>query len=197
MINLRSLRFVLPVLVTLFSCSTADTGSAMFYPIDSLLNVQAERLAEQSATLKKTAAMGGDVSSASYVPAGTGEWKKELEIFYHINVVNKPVNKSAYAISETAAEENGLRVTTFAAKEELPVRELRVYFRDNKLIPVRIEAELYEDNSMYEGTQQLRMLFREVDGRTVLKEYSIDGGQEMFLADSVKFSITGEITTTR
>lgn len=184
-------------MLTLCSCSSADTSAAMFYPIDSVLNLQAEFLAAQRATLKKTAAMGEDISSASYAPASFEEWKKELEIFYHINVVNKPVNRTAYSVSETMPAESDLRVKTLTAKEELPVRELRIYFRENMLAPERIEAELYEDNSMYEGTQQLKMLFEKINGRTVLKNYSIDGGQEMFLADSVQFRITGEIITTR
>jgi hypothetical protein len=179
-------------------CAPAGNKETLFYPVDSLLNVQTRFLSENDAVLNKSAAMGGEVSSAEYVPAGEDAWKKELEIFYHINTLNKPVNKSLYVVSDELENSSGLMVKTFTAKEDLPVQLLRVYFKTSADMPAKIEARLREENSMYEGTQQLEMRFEEIDNKSVLlKNYSVTGGQEMFLADSVQYRITGDITIKR
>jgi hypothetical protein len=179
-------------------CAPAGNKENLFYPVDSLLNVQTRFLSENDAVLNKSAAMGGEVSSAEYVPAGEDAWKKELEIFYHINTLNKPVNKSLYVVSDELENSSGLMVKTFTAKVDLPVQLLRVYFKTSADMPAKIEARLREENSMYEGTQQLEMRFEEIDNKSVLlKNYSVTGGQEMFLADSVQYRITGDITIKR
>lgn len=198
MMTARALCVLVSVLgLFLSSCDTAETKGELFYPVDSLLNSQAELLTKTKALLNKSASMGNDLSSASYVPGSVEEWKKELEIFYHINTINKPVNKTEYAVAEAPATGENLQVKTFTSKGTLPVREFRVYFKKSVRSPVRIEADLREDNSMYEGTQQLVMMFDDLDQRSILKAYSIKGGQETFLADSVNFSIRGDITITR
>jgi hypothetical protein len=38
------------------------------------------------------------------------------------------------------------------------------------------------------------MEFQEIEGQTVLVSYSIEGGQKMFLGDSVQFSVKGTVT---
>lgn len=196
-ITRKSCVLVWVIALCLSACETSETSGNLFYPVDSLLNSQADLLTDTKAQLKKTATMGDDLSSASYVPGGVEQWKKELEIFYYINTINKPVNKTEYNVTDASAEGESLRVRTFSSKGSLPVREFRVYFKTNARNPVRIEAELREDNSMYEGTQRLVMTFDEHEDGSILKNYSITGGQETFLADSVKFNIRGDITITR
>lgn len=194
--NVRSF-FIFSLWFVFLSCAPAGNKEVLFYPVDSLLNVQTRFLSESGAVLNKTAAMGNEVSSAEYVPPGEDAWKKELEIFYHINTLNKPVNKSSYVVSDEVENSTSLKVKTFTAKEDLPVQLLRVYFKTDPDRPARIEARLREENSMYEGTQQLEMQFEEVDDKPVLKKYSVTGGQEMFLADSVQYRITGDIMIKR
>jgi hypothetical protein len=192
-----STTFIFSLCFVFLSCAPSGNKEVLFYPVDSLLNVQTRFLSQSGAVLNKTAAMGDDVSSAEYVPPGEEAWKKELEIFYHINTLNKPVNKSSYVVSDELESDSNLMVKTFTAKEDLPVQLLRLYFKTSPEIPARIVARLREENSMYEGTQQLEMQFEEVDNKPVLKSYSVTGGQEMFLADSVQYRITGDITIKR
>jgi len=176
------------------SCGSDETAVALFYPVDSLLDNQVRELARLQATLSKTASMGQEESAAEYVPADTTGWQKELEVFYQINSINKPVNKSSYSVENGRDESSGIHMRTFSSSEEVPVRMLKVYYRDTPLLPERIEAKVTEVNSMFKGTRNLRLDFAQENNHIILTGYTIDGGQKMFLADSVQYNIKGSVT---
>jgi hypothetical protein len=179
--------------IVFLGCDSDARQETLFYPVDSLLNEQVRELNRRHAILNKVVVMAGKSSSAEYVPADSTAWKKEFEIFYHINNVNKPVNKTSYEVG-ISKEGSGLNVLTIVAKEELPIEFVKVYYEKHPREIVRLEARVQENNSMYEGTRDLKMQFHKLNGKTVTSDFQITGGQEMFLADSVQYSISGTIS---
>jgi hypothetical protein len=179
------------------SCGSDETTVALFYPVDSLLDNQVRQLTRSRATLSKIARMGQEESAVEYIPADTTGWQRELEVFYQISAINKPVNKSSYSIENRRDDSSGLQLKTFYSSEEVPVRMLKVYFRDTPLLPDRIEASVTEVNSMFKGTRNLQLKFAQENDNIVLTGYTIDGGQKMFLADSVRYNIKGSVTISR
>jgi hypothetical protein len=183
------------LLPVLFSCESRPVQEVLFYPVDSLLDNQVRQLVASHATLKKSAMMGNDASVAEYEPVDTVAWKKELEIFYHISAINKPVNKSSYSVREEKMP--GLICKSFTSKDDVPVQFLKVYYQESPEVPAKLEARVHESNSMFEGTRDLRMTFDRVGNNITLSEYVIEGGQQMFMADSVQYKITGSISISR
>ncbi len=187
------LTFIVGSFALLFSCAENAKQQTLLYPIDSLLNQQALLLSEGNALLRKAAFLDGSESISEYKPGSVDDWKKELEVFYNLGTINKPVNSNSYDVERHTDGDAG-HVIKFKAKEELLIEEMIISYRDKPLFPASIEARVKEENSMYQGTQQLKMEFEAVDGKSVMRHYSITGGQEMFLSDSVQYRIDAEIT---
>lgn len=191
---------VFALLLALFTgCESGKKMESLFFPVDSLLDGQVKALTRRKASLTKNVSMKGQTSTISYAPEDTTGWQKELEIFFHLNAVNKPVNKGLYVVSDSLDVGSNLKARSVHASEEaigekqVTIRYLKIYYDKTLTRPSRITAEVSEDNAMFEGTRKLEMRFDELDGENILSGYSIRGGQEMFLADSVQFDITGEI----
>jgi hypothetical protein len=71
---------------------------------------------------------------------------------------------------------------------------LKVFYLDSPSKIKRIEALYREETSLLKGSRLVIMEFQEIEGQTVLVSYSIEGGQKMFLGDSVQFSVKGTVT---
>jgi len=181
--------------VTLFfSCSNKEKYGSSLYSIDSLLTAQVKYLSENKAALTKETRLGDKHDKISFTPKDTLAWKKELEMFAALDVINKPVNKDLYQIESLADDKSNLRVKAFTAKTELPVKYLRIYYQQAPDKIRKIEAQFNESNSLYESSRSLTMEFHQVDNKTVLTSYAIAGGQKMFLADSVQYKISGALS---
>jgi hypothetical protein len=175
-------------------CQGKKTTGALFYPVDSVLQNQIHHLAQGHASLRKVAIIGNEETSIVYTPGDTSAWKKELEIFDHINVINKPVNRGEYAMLEEKELSTGFRVKTFTTTENLPVRFLKVYYDRSPAVLRKLEAQVKDENLMYGGTRYLKMEFQGTGNESFLSGYSVKGGQKMFLGDSVEYNITGSIS---
>jgi hypothetical protein len=186
---------VTALLPVLFSCESRPVQDVLFYPVDSLLDGQVKLLVASHAALKKNAVMGNETSVVEYEPADTIAWKKELEIFYHISAINKPVNKSSYVVREEKM--SGVICKSFISNEEVPVQFLKVYYRESPGSPEKLEARVHENNSMFEGTRDLRMTFDNHNNTITMNEFLVEGGQQMFMADSVQYKITGTISISK
>lgn len=182
------------LMVILCGCSSDHTTAALFYPVDSLLNMQAETLAAARASITKTASLGEKTSTESYSPADSAAWRKELDIFGQISSINKPVNHNSYSVSTGKDSRSNLLVTTYHSTEEVPVEYLKVYYYNKPSALKKIEAKVREENSMYEGSRILRIQFSERDGKPFISGYTVTGGQKMFIGDSVSYTIVTEIS---
>ena len=178
----------------LTACQEKTSTSDLYYPIDSLLRAQILTLANHKARLIKTADLEGEESKIDFVPDSL-EWVKEFEVFNSLSVINKPVYKGLYSVSEKT--ENGFFRREFTTDEpDLPVQALSlIYFSPNNL--KRLEARYRESNSMYKGTRHLVMEFEDQKGKQFLTHYSISGEQKMFLSDSVSYFVDARVSYTK
>ncbi len=180
-------------LILTLSCTPGKRTDAKLYSMDSLVSKQARYLIHHHATLNKITQLGPQNEKVSLKPNDTVAWKKELEIFQVLDVINKPVNKDLYKIEQYADSRSNLRVRSFTTSEKLAVKFVKIYFQR---IPQRIrkvEASYQESNALYHSVRLLSMEFEQLRDTAVLTSYSITGGQRMFLDDSVRYYIKGTV----
>jgi hypothetical protein len=126
-------------------------------------------------------------------PKDSLKWAEELSIFFELDVVNKPIHKGIYKVEEYADNKSNLSVKSFSTTEDLPVKFLRIYYQTSLSELRKIEAQYNEANSLYSSKRFLTMQFETVYNKTILTSYSIDGGQKMFLDDSVRYTIDANV----
>lgn len=191
--SLTTVVFSIVAILALLSCEE-EKQPATFYPLDSLLSAQANYLTRIDAGLFKEALLSGKTDTVSYVPGDTTAWLNELGIFQKLDIINKPVNKGSYLVNDGLFDpQSNLTVKAFTSLKKLPVVYLKIYYQGTIQKPRKIEALYDEANALYESSRLLSMHFAQIDDATVLTSYSIKGGQEMILADSVAFFISGRI----
>jgi hypothetical protein len=179
--------------MAVFSGCDQKTQRAHFYPIDSLVSSQKLNLTKRSATLYKYAILQQKIDTIVYTPKDTTEWGEELDLFRDLDVINKPVNKGLYTDTLLYDPGRNLLVKAFTTEKDLPVKSMRIFYDRSDRQPRKIEAEHQEVNVLFSTRRILSMEFQQIDNQTVLTSYSISGGQEMILGDSVSFSVRGKI----
>lgn len=185
-----------PVLIFLAiavsSCNQGNQTSKL-YNIDSLLTEQVKVLAVGKPKLQKLAVLGSNNDTLTYIP-DSAAWSRELEIFRQLEAMNKPVNRPNYLVDDNLYDPgSNLTVKAFTALEPLPVRSVRVFYDTDIQKPRKIEAIYDEENTLYKSSKNLLLEFQQINNKTLLTSYSIDGGQKMILSDSVTFSVKGRI----
>ena len=183
---------VLILLGSLVSCADGKKTKAL-YPVDSLLQAQANYLSARKAHLKKIVVLGGKEEEISLAPKDIIAWRNELEIFTALDVINKPINRSYYTIKDLSDSRSNLKVKAFATTEDLPVRFIKIYYYQSPNKLRRLEAQFKESNSLYTSLRNLTMDFQQFGDTIVLTSYNIVGGQKMLLDDSVQYRITGSL----
>jgi len=182
------------VLSLITSCSNPQQSQGGLYSVDSLVSAQARYLSGAKASLSKTTRMGDRKDKVIVTPKDTLAWKRELEVFTALEIINKPVNRSLYKSEIISDVKSNLTVRAFTTSEELPVKYLKIYYRDTPDRVRLIEAQYDESNTLFKSARSLTMEFLEINNKPVLTSYAIDGGQKMFLGDSVQYNITGFLT---
>jgi hypothetical protein len=186
--------FAVPFLIFI-SCSQQKEKQVIYYPIDSLLNAQVNYLAEAKAKLSKDAEINGLKEAQSFTPADTTAWQHELDIFFALNTLNKPINLGSYTtVAAQPDSTSNLLINSFTTTEDLPVKYFNVYYLDNPSSIKKIVALYSEANSLLKESRLLTLDFKEVYNKNILSSYTILGGQKMFLGDSVQFSVRGTIS---
>lgn len=175
------------------SCSSDRQVPAGLYNIDSVISTQVGYLVEHEASIQKKAILNGVETITTGTPTDSISWHKELSIFLELDVVNKPINKGEYEVQQHADSRSNLKVKSFITTEDLPVRFLKVYYWKSFTDLRKIEAQYREANSLYSSTRLLTMEFENIHNKAILSSYRIDGGQKMFLDDSVQYTISATI----
>jgi len=183
---------VLIIIGSLVSCSDGKKTKAL-YPVDSLLQAQANYLYAKKAHLKKIVLLGGKEEEISLTPKDIIAWRNELEIFTALDVINKPINRSYYSIEDLSDSRSNLKVKAFTTTEDLPVRYIKIYYYQSPDKLRRLEAQFKESNSLYTSSRDLTMDFQQFGDTIVLTSYNIVGGQKMLLDDTVQYHITGSL----
>jgi hypothetical protein len=183
---------VLILIGSLVSCSDGKKTKAL-YPVDSLLQAQANYLSARKAHLKKVVLLDGKEEEISLAPKDIIAWRNELEIFTALDVINKPINRSYYSIEDLSDSRSNLKVKAFTTTEDLPVRYIKIYYYQSPNKLRRLEAQFKESNSLYTSLRDLTMDFQQFGDTIVLTSYNIVGGQKMLLDDTVQYHITGSL----
>lgn len=179
--------------VVFMTCSSQRQEAAGLYNVDSIITTQIAYLIQYEGSIRKQATLNGVEKITTITPKDTSDWNEELAIFLELDVVNKPINKGEYTVDIYADSKSNLNVKSFTTTEDLPVRFLKVYYQKSMSHILKIEAEYREINSLYTSTRFLTMEFKKLDSKSILSSYSINGGQKMFLDDSVAYTIDGKI----
>jgi hypothetical protein len=182
------------LLLGLASCQNKVTRSSVYFPVDSLIHAQAVHLTGLNASLTKKAQINGKEETTAFIPADSAAWLKELDIFASLHIMNKPVNRGIYSVTDRVDEKSNLMVRTFTSQADLPVVWLKVLYHEHPQNIRRIEALYREEGSLMKGSRMLVMEFKELNNKVTLTSYSIEGGQKMFLGKPVEFSLSGIIT---
>ena len=183
--------------VLILSCSSRQEHGLKLYAVDSFLSAQARYLSNNKAILHKSSRLGDVQDEVFITPKDSAAWKKELEIFAALDIVNKPLNRDLYRLERHADGKSNLMVKSITSSADLPVQYLRVYYQQTPDKLRKIEAEYNESNSLYNSVRVLTMEFQQVGSKPVLTSYSIEGGQKMFMGDSVVYGISGKLTLSK
>ena len=186
------------------SCSNKQKTTSSLFDVDSLIQAQVQYLSKEHAGLNKISSLGDSSSSISLVPKDITAWKKELEIFSVLQLVNKPVNRNSYIVENQPDTRSNLSVRTFAIKpslpddeKNLPIEYLKIYYQESPDKIRKIEGQYKESSMMYKTSQVLSMEFQPVNDKMILTSYSIFGGQKMFMGDSVQYKINTTVTLSK
>lgn len=170
-----------------------QTNADQLLAFDSLWLAQVKALTEMKAELTKEVRMNGTTESTTYIPKDTLIWANELEIFQQIASINKPANRSYYQETIFDDTSSNLTIRSLKTNEKFVVKEVRVYYLEDPKNIRKIEAITSERNSLYKSARSLSLNFNEVNNKTLLTSYSIQGGQHMMLGDTVQFDIQSTI----
>lgn len=182
------------MLAALLTGCESGREASTFYAVDSLVSAQIRTLTDAKAVLHKEATLGGQTDRSVYTPKDTTAWTDELDVFRQLQEINKPVNREIYIVDDGLYDPgSNLMVKAFTATEPLPVMSMRIYYDNSIRKPRKIEAVYAEANSLYQSSKTLLMEFQQINNKTVLTSYTIEGGQKMIMRDSVTFSVRGKI----
>jgi len=185
---------LISLIILLASCQKKTENQSRFYNIDSLVEAQVKLLSAVPSTLTREIRLGDKVVTKVLSYRDTAAWMEELDEFKQLRVINKPTYAGAFRIEgELNDPGSNLKIKALTNTRDLPIKYFKIYYQERPYRTRKIEALYNEENSLYESSRILTMEFRDVYNKTVLVSYSIEGGQKMFLGDSIDFSIRGKI----
>lgn len=185
--------FVLCSMLLLSMCTPPNRSARGLFAVDSLLHAQASHLVQIDATLDKQIVLGTKQEAVTLSPRDTTAWLKELEVFEIMNIINKPISRDSYKVSESTDTNSNLRVRSFLTTANLPVSYVNLYYHNDPAKIRKVEALYSERNGLYKTSRLLTLEFHDVDGKPILTDYSVLGGQKMLLDDTVQYDIKGHV----
>lgn len=189
-----ALFLTLSIFFILFSCETKKSRTNNYYPIDSLIQSQIQFLTESKSLLTKKAEINGEEETSTFLPKDSSAWAHELDIFAELNAINSPVNAGNYTVENDVRDStSNLSIHLITAKSALPIVYVKIFYLQAMSRIRRVEALYKEENSLLKGSRLLILEFEEINNKTVLVSYSIEGSQQMFLGDAVQFVVKGTI----
>lgn len=111
------------------SCQNDARTAKNYFDIDSLIDRQLDYLKGKNATLTKSATIGRTADKVSFKPDSSA-WAKELQVFRHLDIINKPIYTGAYKVTDGVKDANSnLIIKSFVTDREIPVKSLRLYYQ--------------------------------------------------------------------
>jgi hypothetical protein len=185
---MRSLAFGL--LFAGFSCRPDAVHENQVKPLrlDSLVRMQAARLARSKAVLLKSGSMEGVKSVGECEVPDSAGWSSNLEIF----AVYYPLAWSDVHREIAVDPGSNLDVEHFVFRQG-PLTDLRVYSLKPGLRYSRIEIHYSDSNPLLYDDRRMTMNFGERDGNAFLESYRVVGTSKMPLKDTVHYRVEGRI----
>lgn len=184
-------------LFLLTACNRSSlTYDKPYFDFDSLVTHQIKSLSPLGDSIKKIALMDGK-QDASNFKATEEVLRHELDVFQQLDVINKPIFKKAFLVSDEEDTKSNLKVRLYQLNPQSnlksPVDFVRLYYLNNIHHLKKIESVYQEENALYFTKRSLTLEFEEKTDRSMLKRYAISGVQKMILNDSVKFTISSTV----
>jgi hypothetical protein len=185
-----------------WSCESALAPGDGYFPIDSLLDQQIGVLLKRNAALHKLTTLGSESTPVDITPADEQEWNDQLDVFRDLNMINRYTDSNAYLVQDNLPDErSNLTVRSVTLRNDLDeshqgeirVKYLRIFYEGAHRNIRRLEARYAESNSMYTNDRYLTMIFEDVYSKSLLTEYTIEGGQKIVLGDTVSYKIEARI----
>lgn len=193
-LQLKSRSFAVVVCsLCILGCAGENQTTDSLYDIDSVIRYQISYFVNHGIEIQKKTVLNGVEKVTTVSPKDSMAWNEELAIFLELDIINRPINRKLYKVEDLADTESNLRIKSFTATEELPVSFLKVYYYKSMDRIRKIEAEYNARNSLYKSTRLLTLEFEDISGNATLTSYTVDGGQKMFLDDSVHYTIDAGI----
>lgn len=118
------------------------------------------------------------------------DWSKELELFIQADL-NKQAFQLSYDISQPTPN---AYLYSLKKGEKLAIKSLKIVIDETSKQPNLIEAELKEENKLYDSEKFLSLTCTmRPEGIWLIKTYKISGFQQLTLADKKAFSVIGTI----
>lgn len=191
--QIKTIFSILLLAISVMACKQANlTYDKPYFDFDSLVNIQIKKLSHNKDSIRKDAVIDGKQDHSSFVIDST-RLAHEWDVFRQLDVINKPLYKSNYEITEGKDTKSNLQVRTYTSKIKSPVPFVRFYFQNEFRNLKKIESNYQEENALYFTKRDLMMELDDLSGAPLIKNYSISGSQKMILSDSVRFSIKGSI----
>lgn len=186
-------RFLTLFCVVLVSCSEKkDDAASPVFNFDKLIDEQVSQLSQRRLSLDKSARVDGDHADSTFVPTPE-HWTAELDIFRHLQVINKPIYQNLLRLEEPLEDlRSNLHVRQYTVPAS-PYILLKIFYQDEPNRMKKIEATIAESNKLYSNRRDFAMEFDEQDGRLLLTGYEIRGFQKVALRDTVRFAVKGKI----
>ncbi|MBX2961334.1 MAG: hypothetical protein KF687_02410 [Cyclobacteriaceae bacterium] len=177
-----------------FACTQKQEKGTLYVNIDSLIQQQIGYLIEQRASIRKEAILNGVEQDSVFTPKDSAAWALELDIFKEIGLINRPINRGNYDLADGLPDANSnLKIYRLTARSPLPIRYVEKYYQDVPSKLRKIEALYFQENSLMTSSRTLTMEFTDLYNKNILTTYTIEGGQKLFLGDSVHFIIKGSV----
>jgi hypothetical protein len=185
------------IVLCAIACKPVENTSERYYNLDSLLQAQTQLLISTKPSLTKSAYLGERKETKRFSPDSLG-WIDEFGTLSELALINKPIYRGMYSVRDEQDSKSNLRILSYVIKDKeeeskIPVRNVRIYYLGSLDRIKRIEGSYNEENELYRGTHRLSIELQDVYNKTMITSYSIEGHQKMILADSVDFTIEGQI----
>ncbi len=176
------MRKLLIISLLFIGCSESENQNSTknYYDLAGFINQQIAVLTKNQPLTEKNLVIG---EKKETIQTKDINWKNELELFLQADL-----NKQSYQASYAKQETPNIIIYQLKKGETLPVKTLKIDFDEDKN-PKYVEALIQVKNYLYESEKQLSMNLEQKQ----LKNYKIEGWQELFVGKKKVFKIVGEI----
>ena len=182
-----------------FVCSctaeVSNPGKAPdYFSLDSLIEVQVERLTVLNPKLEKSAILDGQRETKDIHHDSVG-WENELKVFRDANI-DKPAYYGYYNLKTAQSDKfSNLLFDEYSVRDDndVPVKSLKIFYLDVKEALKKIEVVVIDKNELFNSERHLLMNFDNRQGSPLLSSYLVKGGQKLKFNEEVSYEMNGKL----